>query len=143
VELVIISLVTPNASFLGHLSGILAGMIYLNGRKYLLGMNRFFMNSVPSWRGGCTNVNGNSYAAAHTAEDNEEYEYYYEYDDDDVDDDDDRYEYIPFDGSKSSIAAAHPGMAGTPQLSREELRKQRVQRYEQKNDNRQRLRRKK
>lgn len=148
VELVIISLVTPNASFLGHLSGILAGMIYLNGRKYILGMNRYLMGAVPSWRGRFRNVNGNSYAAAHTAEDNEEYEYYYE-DDDDDDYDDERYEYIPFDGSKSSIAAAYPGMAGTdqsshqPPLSREELRKQRVQRYEQKNDNRPRLRRKK
>lgn len=141
VELVIISLVTPNASFLGHLSGILAGMIYLNGRKYLLGMNRFFMGAVP---GGFTNVNGNSYNAAPNAstEDNEEYEYYY---DDDNDDDDDKFEYIPFDGSNSSNAAAHPGMAGTdqPPLSREELRQQRVRRYEQKNDNRQRLRRKK
>lgn len=31
VELVIISLVTPNASFIGHLAGILAGMLWVHG----------------------------------------------------------------------------------------------------------------
>jgi len=34
VELVVISLITPNASFIGHLSGILAGMIYLKCTSY-------------------------------------------------------------------------------------------------------------
>jgi rhomboid domain-containing protein 1 len=37
-ELVLISLMTPNASFLGHLAGILAGVLYV---KYLRG--RSFM----------------------------------------------------------------------------------------------------
>jgi membrane associated rhomboid family serine protease len=35
-ELVIISLITPNASFIGHLAGILAGVLYVNGPKELI-----------------------------------------------------------------------------------------------------------
>jgi hypothetical protein len=38
-ELVIISLITPNASFLGHLAGILAGVTYMRNQKSL---NAFF-----------------------------------------------------------------------------------------------------
>ena len=149
VELVIISLVTPNASFLGHLSGILAGMLYLNGRKYLRAVYRLLSGAVvPSWQDRYSYANGNSFTAPAAATDNnnnnnnnnkaEEYEYYY--DDDIDDDDDDRYDYIPIADIDRSI----PDLAETeqPQLSREELRKQRVHRYEQKYENRHKLKRK-
>lgn len=36
-ELVLISLVTPNASFVGHLAGILAGLLFIAGEKVLGG----------------------------------------------------------------------------------------------------------
>jgi len=34
-ELVLISLITPNASFVGHLCGIIAGLLYIHGGKYI------------------------------------------------------------------------------------------------------------
>lgn len=47
-ELVAISLVTPNASFLGHLAGILAGVIYLHGNleKYFKIIERIAIERI-------------------------------------------------------------------------------------------------
>lgn len=35
VELVVISFISPNSSFLGHLSGILAGILYIDGSSFI------------------------------------------------------------------------------------------------------------
>jgi rhomboid domain-containing protein 1 len=44
-ELVVVSIVTPQASFLGHLAGILAGFLYVNGPvEFLLFLPMWFWN---------------------------------------------------------------------------------------------------
>lgn len=45
VELVLISVFVPNASFLGHLAGICAGILYLHGKELL-----HLVNGVEIWR---------------------------------------------------------------------------------------------
>ena len=40
-ELVLISLITPNASFLGHLCGILAGLLYVHGSVFVRNIGLF------------------------------------------------------------------------------------------------------
>lgn len=58
-ELVVISLITPNASFIGHLSGILAGILYLHGYKTL---RRVLSNSLS--RAGPSTGTGTRYTYA-------------------------------------------------------------------------------
>ena len=131
VELVVISLVTPNASFLGHLSGIVAGILYLHGGHYVrvvykslfvsAGRSRFASSSPASDR--------QTSARVLTLDDEDDYDFYYEVNDDE----DEKYDYIPLHEVKSTSSL--PGHADTvpPSLSREQLRQQRLQRFEKKN----------
>ena len=56
-ELVLVSMITPRASFIGHLAGILAGIIYVHGLG-LLRMDRIVMGTEYSSRGNTTYSSG-------------------------------------------------------------------------------------
>jgi hypothetical protein len=54
IELIMAHIMVPGSSFLGHLSGILGGIVFLPVFRYLLGNNAFRIFSQPRFHGSGT-----------------------------------------------------------------------------------------
>jgi hypothetical protein len=119
-ELVIISMVTPNASFVGHLSGILAGILYCHGPQLLQVASR---SSSPRYASTISSRRSPAESQSFDVNDEDsQYEYYYVEEEEEEEELASRQE-VP--GQRSDWEERQR------QLSPEELRQQRINRYEQ------------
>lgn len=127
-ELVVISLITPNASFIGHLAGILAGVLYVHGpMEVLLWIPNWIQDTVAKLTGGGRGSQSRTYGRGTASHDSETF-YTYESSSNNGHNDEIELEYVEDLPGNDSTPTATPNL--------DSLRNQRLNHLRNRSQNR-------